>query len=366
MKKIDINIPGKNYPVFMGAGIFKELELLIADKSVYKNLFLFIDKNVFDLHKKQITFFVKKYPYKKHIHIYSASEKNKNFSAIMRIHSELIENNFGRDTTLIAIGGGITGDVGGFAASTYSRGIDFVQIPTTLLSAVDSSVGGKTGINFGDTKNIIGTFYQPAFVLIDFDFLRTLNRSDIICGAGEILKYGLLTDISFIAELKKNIEKLISLDEKFIRKVLELCIRFKGDVVSEDEKEAGLRKVLNLGHTFAHAIEVEQNHKIKHGQAVAIGLICALELSHGVGLMDEYDKEELVQLPLVIKNEISIKKYSAEKIYDIMKRDKKGRDQKIKFVLPAFPGKVILDVEADKKDVINSIKKSFVHFNVKR
>lgn len=355
MKSINIKIPGKNYPVIIGKEAFSELLSLLEKRKMYKNLFFLIDQNVFKYHKKTIEKFINGYKGKLYVHLYNVSEKNKNYSAIQKIHNDLIANGFGRDTTLVAVGGGITGDVGGFAASTYARGIDFVQVPTTLLSAVDSSVGGKTGINFGGTKNIIGTFYQPGFVLVDLKFLNTLSRSDIVCGAGEILKYGLMTDEIKFYDLLDNYEKLINLDEKYIQNMLELCIEFKGGIVAEDEKESGLRKVLNLGHTFAHAIEVEQNHKIKHGQAVAVGLAAAIELSHKLNLIDSNDKDEFMRLPLLLRDEIKINKYSASKIYEAMKRDKKGRDQKIKFVLIGGIGKIILDVEAEKKDVIDSI-----------
>jgi 3-dehydroquinate synthase len=355
MKNINIQIPGNSYPVLIGREAFSALLPLIEKRKLYRNLFLLVDQNVFKYHKKAIEKFTKSYKGKLSIHLYNVSEKNKTYAAVQKIHSDLIKNGFGRDTTLVAVGGGITGDVGGFAASTFTRGINFVQVPTTLLSAVDSSVGGKTGINFGGTKNIIGTFYQPGFVLVDLNFLNTLSRSDIVCGAGEILKYGLMTDEKVFYDLLDNYEKLINLNEKYIQNILELCIEFKGGVVAEDEKESGLRKVLNLGHTFAHAIEVEQNHRIKHGQAVAVGLAAAIELSSRLNLIDSIDKDELMQLPLLLKDEIRIKNYSAAKIYEAMKRDKKGRDQKIKFVLIGGLGKIILDVEAEKKDVINSI-----------
>ena len=362
MKKNEINTFSKNYPVYIGANIFDSLEKVINSQKVNRNLFMIVDKKFQNLHRQDISRFTSNYSDRIFVHEFDACETNKGFDSLLKIMSDLITKNFGRDTTVIAIGGGITGDLAGFAASIYSRGIQFIQIPTTLLSAVDSSVGGKTGINFEDTKNIIGSFYQPDIVLIDTEFLKTLPDEEIICGVGEIIKIAFLTDLKFFVTVKNNLNKLLRLDSSITNKVIEACVNFKGDVVSKDEKEAGLRKILNLGHTFAHGIEVEQKFKIKHGQAVIIGLVCAFELSKRIGLLEKSLFNEYISLPLALKDKISLNNFNTEHIYEIMKRDKKGRDQKIKFVLLKEIGNLVIDVEVEENDILQSIQQGINYF----
>jgi 3-dehydroquinate synthase len=362
MKKNEIKTAGKNYPVYIGANIFDSLEKVINSNKFNKNLFLVVDKKFQSLHRQDITRFTLNYPDRIFVHEFEACESSKNFDSLLKILNDLVAKGFGRDTTLIAVGGGITGDLAGFAASVYSRGIQFIQIPTTLLSAVDSSVGGKTGINFEETKNIIGSFYQPDLVLIDTEFLKTLPDEEIICGMGEILKYAYLADLKFFSTIKNSLSKLLRLDASITTKVIEACISFKGDVVSKDEKESGLRKILNLGHTFAHGLEIEQNYRIKHGQAVIIGLVCAIELSRKIGLLDKSLYNEYLSLPLAFKDKIKLGNYNLDHIYDIMKRDKKGRDQKIKFVLLNEIGNLFVDVEVEENDILQSIQQGINYF----
>lgn len=362
MKKIEIKIPGKEYPVYIGVNTFDSLDKLIRSKKMFRNLFLVIDRNVIASHREDINRFTSNFSGKVFIHEYDANEPAKNFNSLTQIFNDLIVKEYSRDTIIISIGGGITGDIAGFAAATFMRGVKFIQVATTLLAAVDSSIGGKTGINFHETKNIIGAIYQPEFVLIDTEFLKTLPEEEIICGIGEVIKYAFLIDQKYFTTLKNNLPKLLKLDSSFTSKIVESCISFKGDVVAEDEKENGLRKILNLGHTFAHAIEIEQNHAIKHGQAVIVGLVCALDLSRRIGLMDEKLFGEYVKLPLLLKDKIIVKKFNSERIYEIMKRDKKGRDHKIKFVLLHDIGNVAVDVEVDGDEVMQSIHQGMNYF----
>lgn len=355
MKKIEIKIPHKTYPVYIGSNSFDQLSKLLSAKTIYRNIFFVVDQKVRESHAEKIESLTQKDHAKTFTFLFDASEKNKSISSCQQVYSQLILNEFGRDTLIVAIGGGITGDIAGYVASTFARGVQLVQIPTTLLAMVDSSVGGKTGINFEETKNIVGTFYQPEFVLIDTDFLKTLPHEEMICGVGEILKYAFLADERFFRYVNENLDKLIKGDHLVTSKIIESCIRFKGDVVTSDEKESGLRKILNLGHTFAHAIEVEQNYSIKHGQAVAIGLVCALYLSKEMGILSEKNFRDYLRLSLKIKGKVNINSFDVNSIYQIMKRDKKGVSQKIKFVLLREIGKLVIDAEADEKKVVNAI-----------
>lgn len=355
MKKINVELKNNPYEIFYGSGCFKEISKLIKNKNLSTNVFAVIDNKFYEKWEKTILKNLEEKFSKFNFVKINASEKNKSFDTLQKILKKLIENNYSRDTLIISIGGGIVGDIAGFAASIFSRGVKYIQVPTTLLAAVDSSIGGKTGVNFEHTKNIVGSIYQPEFVLIDTNFLKTLPAKEILCGTGEIIKYAYLTNENFYTFVLKNIDKIFSLDKKAIEFIISECAGFKGSVVEADEKELGLRKILNFGHTFAHGIEVEQNYKIKHGEAVIIGLACALYLSNKTGLLKD---ERFIRYSLLInkfKDEIKISNYNRHKIFSIMQRDKKNKNNKIKFVLLKKAGEIVLDYETDSKLVFESI-----------
>jgi len=356
METININLPQNGYNVFVGNGIINQLFKMIKSHSLNKNLFFVIDKNVHSLYSTQIDLINSKYKGKVNLIKIEASEKLKSFKTMEKIYANLLENDYSRDTLLIAIGGGIVGDICGFVAATFSRGIQSVQIPTTLLSAVDSSVGGKTGINFENTKNIIGAFNQPNFVLIDVNFLKTLSKVELLSGLGEIVKYAYLTNIQFYKYVKKNINEVFSKNLKIFTKIIEETVRFKGDVVISDEKETGNRKMLNLGHTFAHAFEVETKFELKHGQAVIVGIASSLFLSFKIGLISKLKLDELLELIYIFKDEIRIGRINFDNAISIMQRDKKNKDGKIKFVLIKDIGNILIDVEANRDDIIYSLE----------
>ncbi|MEW6506479.1 MAG: 3-dehydroquinate synthase [Bacteroidota bacterium] len=365
MKKFEIKTSSKLYPVYYESGLFQKLNLLIAKHDLKQNTFIIIDQNVYKYHNEKIDSFISRLNVKVCLYSINPSEINKSHTQLNDIYSALIENGFGRDTLIVAIGGGITGDIAGFAASTFSRGVNIIHVPTTLLAMVDSSIGGKTGINFESTKNIIGTFYQPDFVLIDTDFLKTLPEEEFICGLGEVIKYSLLIGNGFLKEIKKSLSKSLKLDKKLLLDSIDTCIKFKSGIVEKDEKELnGLRKVLNLGHTFAHAIEVERGHTIKHGQSVIIGLTCSLYLSKKLGILNEKLFKEYLSLFLLAKEKIRLPFFYPVKIYEIMKRDKKAANNKLKFVLLKEAGNILIDVEASKHLVLDSINEGLNHFIV--
>lgn len=355
MKKINVELKNNPYEIFFGNGCFKEINKLIKTKNLPTNVFAVIDNNFYSEWEKTIYKNTDGKFSKFNFIKINANEKNKSFDTLQKIFKELIDNNYSRDTLIVSIGGGIIGDIAGFAAATFSRGVKYIQVPTTLLAAVDSSIGGKTGINFESTKNIIGSIYQPEFVLIDTNFFKTLPKKEILCGTGEIVKYAYLTNEKFYAFILKNVDKIFSLDKKTIEFIINECAGFKGSVVEADEKELGLRKILNLGHTFAHGIEVEQNYKIKHGEAVIIGLACALYLSNKTGLLKDERFKRYSLLINKFKDEIKISSYNKHKIFGIMQRDKKNINNKIKFVLLRKAGEVVLDYEAENKLVFESI-----------
>jgi len=245
----------------------------------------------------------------------------------------------------------------------HTRGVQLIHIPTTLLAMLDSSVGGKTGINFNSVKNIIGSFYQPEFVLSDIEFINTLSEEEIICGLGEALKYTFLVGEDLRKYIQKNLDKIFSLETKQLNYVIDSCIRFKAGIVKEDEKEkSGLRKVLNLGHTFAHAIEIEQNHEVKHGQAVIMGLACAFHLSNRLNLLDDSSLSEYLSMIMRTSSKIKINKPVLHKILELMKHDKKSTGDEINFVLLNKAGNILIDVKAGKEDILYSLQNGLQYF----
>ena len=294
MKPIKLTIKTKTekYPIIIGQKLMDHFgQILIKNSINCNNYLLVIDKNI---SKKVISKIINSLKGKKiFTYYFTASEKNKNQKRLNQILDILLNKNFSRHDCLVSIGGGITGDVSGFAASIFKRGLKFVNVPTTLLSQVDSSVGGKTGINTNYGKNLVGSFYQPKLVITDIDFLETLPRREIICGYGEILKHSLIMSRTFFIYLKRNIQNILNLKSPFIEKAIYESCKIKKNVVQKDEKERNIRKVLNFGHTFAHAYEAALgfSKKLNHGEAVILGIDSALKFSLQNNYLkkDEYD-----------------------------------------------------------------------------
>ena len=358
MKTINVKLENHAYPVIVGKGIFHKLSGLIESRKLYRNLFVVIDKNV----EKHFGDFIRSYfdgfKGKKFYYSVRAGERSKSFEELKKIYSLLLNQKFGRDTLIISVGGGVTGDLAGFAASTFMRGIQIVHVPTTLTACVDSAIGGKTAINFNYYKNIIGSFHHPQFVLCDTNFLHTLPKIEMISGLGEIIKYAFTTTSEFYNFIEKNIDSILSLNENVLEKVITESIIYKVSVVSQDEKEQGLRKVLNFGHTFAHAFERDLKNKIKHGEAVIAGILCAFYLSHKKSLITKEVLEKFKVLPLKLNLSKSLKTVDPERIYENMFADKKNSNGQINFVLISDIGEMVLNINATKKEVIYSLKQA--------
>lgn len=277
-----------------------------------------------------------------------SGERNKNLDTVQIIWKQLVENHADRKSLLINIGGGMVSDIGGFAASCYQRGIDFINIPTTLLAMVDASIGGKTGIDFQGIKNQIGTFSQPLAVFVSTGFLYTLPKRELLSGLGELVKYGFVCNKSFL-------EVRLPLDREFVRKAIEA----KEIITSADPTEKGLRKVLNFGHTIGHALEalmIENHNNMLHGEAVALGMLPALYLSAKYCNLDRKWIELYKVLYKNYFNYFDIKNLQIENILEMMRHDKKNADGKIKFVLISEPGIPVIDVFVKETDIVDSLK----------
>ena len=308
-------------------------------------------KNFFQILKNSLK------KYKTYIYIFNANEKNKNFSNVNKILEILLNKNFSRDDCIISIGGGITGDTSGFAASIFKRGLKFINIPTTLLSQVDSSIGGKTGINSKYGKNLIGSFYQPSLVISDIQFLKSLPRREIICGYGEILKHSLINNKKFFYFLNKNIKKILNLSSPFIEKAIYESCKIKMNIVEKDEKETGLRKILNFGHTFAHAYEASLGYskKLNHGEAVILGMKTAIDFSYKNKLLKKKEHQSIIKhiedsrLPSSLNKFFNIK--DTNNILNFMMKDKKNNSAKINLVLLKKIGLPLFDKKYTKKNI---------------
>lgn len=314
--------------------------------------FFLIDKNVYRLHNQKIKKIVSGSPF----YLITASERSKSFATLKTILQKMNDEQIDRNSTLVAIGGGVTGDVGGFAASIYKRGISVVHIPTTLLSMVDSSIGGKTGINFKGIKNLIGTFHQPKQIIIDIDFLQTLPKVEIESGFGEILKYAFISGKQNQKIFDEGIKLILKKDFSASLPLIKECVRFKTDVVASDEKESGLRKILNLGHTFAHGIESAFDFKIKHGIAVGTGLICVLFLSYEKRYLSRENLSAMLDFTRKISYPKLIENLDERELLIPMKDDKKNVNRRFNFVLISGWGKVLIDCEAKEREVIKAVK----------
>lgn len=337
-KKLYVNIsPGINYPIFIDDSPIESLIDKITNYTNANRILVVISEKVNKLYGKKLNF---KNSLK---FVLKDGENEKNFKNYQKILNFALKNKLERKDAIIAIGGGVVGDLSGFVASTYLRGIDFIQIPTTLLSCVDSSVGGKTGINTDFGKNLVGSFYQPKAVFCNLNFLKTLDDRQFKTGLAEVLKYAFIeescmadTNYNFFEYLGENIDKIKNKDEATLAEIIKISLELKACVVSKDEKEGGLRKILNFGHTYAHAVEKITNYKkFTHGEAVALGMTFAINLASKKGLIITEYKEEALKL---IKNYDLVNKtpkFNEKKMIELMQSDKKVEDGKIKFILPS-------------------------------
>ena len=275
-------------------------------------------------------------------------EQYKNQASINQIYDALMAQHFNRDVTLIALGGGVVGDMAGFAAASFMRGVNFIQIPTTLLSQVDSSVGGKTGINHSQGKNMIGAFWQPQMVLADMSTLQTLPARELSAGLAEVIKYALIMDIEFLEWLEVNLPAMMALDLAILGEAVKRCCEYKADLVAQDEREAGVRALLNFGHTFGHVIETHEGYgNWLHGEAVAVGMVQAAELSQKMGWLSLDDVARIKRVLTLANLPVNPPAIATETALDLMGHDKKVKGGQIRLILLESLGEAILTDDFD-------------------
>ena len=362
MTTLKVKTDSKKYEIHLGHGLVDKISLkrLVGKREVL----LLIDNKVPKPFVKKVENNIKRSSAARiKLLTVNASEKNKNFLYISRIYDFLIKNNFSRDTLIIGIGGGITCDITGFVGSTFLRGIDFVLIPTTLLSQVDASIGGKTGVNHKGFKNMIGTFNQPKKVIIDTSCLETLPKLEILCGLMEVIKHGVIADSRFFNWIEKNLNQILTLKPQYIQKAVKRSIEIKADVVTKDEKELGLRAILNFGHTFGHALEtIGENKLYTHGEAVALGMLAACKLSE---ISDDFSEKSSERISSLIKKtgiDVKLKKkINHKKLIKLMQSDKKNNQGRLKFILLEKIGRAKIKVIKNNQVIEKAIKNSLFY-----
>lgn len=338
MEQVTVDLADRSYPIFIDQGLLSNPDFF-APYIQGKQVLIVSNETVAPLYLETLRKTLSEFEVDEVI--LPDGEQYKTLDYLNEIFSVLLERRHGRDTTLIALGGGVIGDMTGFAAACYQRGVDFIQIPTTLLAQVDSSVGGKTAVNHPLGKNMIGAFYQPKAVVIDTLCLNTLPRRELSAGMAEVIKYGIIVDEDFFIWLEKHVNELMELEPSLISQAIARCCQIKADVVAADETEQGKRALLNLGHTFGHAIEAEQGYgNWLHGEAVGAGMVMAAKTSLLQQMISQADYDRMVALILAAELPVAPpQEMSFETFMSHMMRDKKVQQGKLRLVLPESVGR---------------------------
>jgi 3-dehydroquinate synthase len=340
-RQIDVSLGERSYPIYFGDGLTSSFAPICQQHGIPRRVTIITDSNVAKFYLKALEDNLRHFEFNVSSIVIPPGEHQKSLHRAEMIFTSLLKEGTGRKSAIVALGGGVIGDLAGFIAATYQRGVVLVQVPTTLLSQVDSSVGGKVAVNHPLGKNMIGTFYQPRLVWVDSGALRTLPKREIVCGLGEVVKYGVIFDAEFFAFLEANLEKVLSLDPATVLSIQARCCELKAHVVSEDEREQGLRMVLNFGHTVGHALEAAGNYRVlKHGEAVLLGMLAESFIAREMGLLaaDVLERIERIIRRLPIKLNKSL--FPPARVLNAMTRDKKSVEGKPRFVLPIHLGEV--------------------------
>jgi 3-dehydroquinate synthase len=343
VRTVSVQLGNRNYAIKIAPGLLKQLGGECARLKLGQRCTMITDTNVGKKFAKTVFESLVRAGFEPSLIIVPAGETAKSLKSVQSCYDRLAAHRLERKSFIVALGGGVVGDLAGFVAATYLRGVPFVQVPTTLLAQVDSSVGGKTGVNLQAGKNLVGAFYQPKLVLCDLDTLRTLPEREFRAGLAEVIKYGIIYDARLFAHLERDLPRLLKREPKTLATIVARCCEIKAEVVGQDETESGLRAILNFGHTIGHAIENSSGYgKFLHGEAIAIGQVAAAKLSQKILGLPSGDLERIKKLfiraglPVKVKLNMTQRK----KLFAAMKLDKKVSGGEIKFVLAKKIGKV--------------------------
>lgn len=355
MIKVNIDLGDRSYPIYITTD-YSSLAKSIALTKVNGKLALITDNNVDTAQGNECTEALESSGLKVYKYVIEAGEKSKTLDTIRDIYKFLIDNKFDRNSVLLALGGGVVGDITGFVAATFLRGVNFVQIPTSLLAQADSSVGGKVGVDFEGKKNIIGAFYQPKFVYLNVNTLKTLPVREIQAGMAEIVKHGVIRDPDYFDFVDYNVSKIFNFDEDVLQYLAKVNCTIKGSVVEQDEKESGLRAILNFGHTIGHAIESVYEFEYLHGECVSLGMVAVLNMACDMELIERSEAQRVVDTLKKIGLPVKLDQIDVDEVYERMFFDKKVKDNKITFVLPKAIGEVIQCVVEDEALIKKAIR----------
>jgi 3-dehydroquinate synthase len=347
MQKVKVELGADSYEICIGGGLLPQVGLQLQELGLSGRVVIITDSNVKRRYAGILEQGLSEAGFNVDILEIPAGEENKTLKSAGRLYDELNDINAERITPILALGGGVTGDLAGFVAATYMRGVPYIQVPTSLLAMADSSIGGKTAVDHGRLKNIVGAFYQPKLVLADINALKTLPAVELSNGMAEVIKHAAISDRAFFDYLEVNMKRAVALDAEVMEYIVGKNVRIKAGVVSKDEKETGLRAVLNYGHTVGHAVEVVSNFKLKHGQAVAIGMVAEAKISRRLGMLSATDVERLENLIVKAGLPAQIPKMDKSKIMQAMTHDKKVRDGRLTFALLKSIGDTFITHDVD-------------------
>ncbi len=356
MLNLKVELGDRSYPIFIDSGNLPQLGEILQLYGLSGKAVVITDSRVRELYgailekslsEHQIIFEVIEIP---------PGEKQKTLATVEKIVGKMLETQCDRKTTIVAFGGGVIGDIAGFTASIFKRGIPYIQVPTTLLAQVDSSVGGKTGVNHPLGKNMIGTFYQPRLVWIDLEVLQTLPRREILCGLAEIIKYGMIRDANLFSKIESHLEEILKLDARLLAEIVKQCCEIKAEVVSQDERETGLRMILNFGHTVGHALETALGYrKINHGEAVLFGMLTECKIAVSLNLFSDSQFQRFARLFKKLNLKLPVKILDSTDIIRFMYSDKKALAGKIRMVLPVQIGEVQVKEDLTQEVILQAL-----------
>ncbi|MEN6326269.1 MAG: 3-dehydroquinate synthase [Syntrophomonas sp.] len=359
MAKLPVKLGERSYEIFIGTGNLEQAGVLVRSLSQTAKIILVSNPTVFPLYGPSLVKVLQAHGFATEVALMPDGEEYKNMAEALKILDQAVDARLERGSLLLALGGGVVGDLAGFVASIYQRGIDFIQVPTTLLSQVDSSVGGKVAVNHPRGKNFIGSFHQPRMVIIDINTLDTLEDREYYAGLGEVVKYGIIYDDQFFAFMETHARAIRHRDKSCIEKLIYRCCEIKAAIVEQDEREMGIRAILNLGHTFGHSLEKLGSYQLyKHGEAVTAGTIMAACLALDLGLIDNRELMRMVDLYKQLEINPPRLAFSAEDIIAGMLNDKKTQNNRLRFVLPKGIGNCVIREDIAREQLIKAIEQS--------
>ena len=357
MQTISVPLQNRSYPIWIEKELLTKLHELLKPMNQGQKWVIFSQNEIISLYGNSLYKGLISAGFQVELVVLPDGEKAKSLNELEGIFSQLIGMGCDRSSTFLALGGGVVGDATGFIAGTFMRGVDYIQIPTTLLAMVDSSIGGKTGVNLPDGKNLVGAIWQPKAVVIDIELLKSLQEREITSAMGEVLKYGAILDRNLFEVVAEKLNDILNLSKpELLTEVIGRCAKLKADVVVEDEREGGKRRILNFGHTIGHALETHFGFEtLRHGEAVAYGMLAAGKLSNEDGRL-EIEDFELLQTTIKKLPLPKLPEFDAENILKIMQRDKKVKDRKINFVLLEAIGKTVIVDSIEKESIIKAME----------